>query len=546
MRSKKFIAALTAVALTFSAMTFTVAADESASETGETSTSETTVTSGNDTSTSETTAPASESSSDDTTTSATTAPASESGSEDGTTTSVTGDDTTTSETTPSESTPGWWDVTDDGYIIVPDGNRYEWEHEDFENLPGDVISGDSEGSGIQWKRNGNDIYAYSAGGSTGSDTIRFKLNSTADINQVLEMVGLSCVCDMGEEEKIRIKVSLPVQIILEDGTEVKLDELRDKYEFGYNSNMTGFVARASDGLSLKPDGEFVITIDNLPAGAYINFMGMASYVTIENTETEPETTETTETTAPAATAPSGLPTAPAVTAAATTAAAETASVIPASSTEEAVSAISEAAANSTVTLSLEGNSTTVSRDILSAAAGKDVEVKFELNNGVSWSINGQDITDAADIDLGITLDTKTVPEEQAQTVAAGNDTFQFSLDHDGEFGFKAVLNIPVEEKYNGKYAYLYWFHDDKFDYIGSSEVKNGSTALVMDHASDYIMVFGEAEDYNVNVAAGMTALEREIASANTKTTVPAIPAGIAVVTAALGVSALILKKKSSK
>ncbi len=542
MRSKKFIAALTAVALTFSAMTFTAAADESASETGETSTSETT-------------APASESSSDDTTTSTTTAPASESGSEDGTTTSVTGDDTTTSETTPSETTPSETTTseteTSGDDTSAPEEPGYVWEHEDFDKLPGESVNSENVTSGIQWKKDGNDIYAYSESGNAGSDTMRLKINSTANVNEVLEYIALSIISSMeNTTDMINIRVAFPIS-----GVE-NYEELWVPIDLSYVNNTNAIIARADNfnlggedqDLNLIIDKDIVITIDNMPAGAYINFKGIANYVTVENTETEPETetTETTETTAPAATAPAGLPTAPAVTAAATTAAAETASVIPASSTEEAVSAISEAAANSTVTLSLENGSTTVSKDIISAAAGKDVDVKFELNNGVSWSINGQDITDAADIDLGITLDTKTVPEEQAQTVAAGNDTFQFSLAHNGQFGFKAVLNIPVEEKYNGKYAYLYWFHDNKFDYMGSSEVKDGSTALVMDHASDYIMVFGEAEDYNVNVAAGMTALEREIASANTKTTVPAIPAGIAVVTAALGVSALILKKKSSK
>lgn len=522
MRSKKFIAALTAVALTFSAMTFTAAADESASETGETSTSETT-------------APASESSSDDTTTSTTTAPASESGSEDGTTTSVTGDDTTASDAgdniDPSETTAPSETETSGDDTSAPEEPGYVWEHEDFDKLPGESVNSENVTSGIQFKKDGNDIYAYSASGSTTGDTIRFKIESTEIENEVLDYLGLIFLSSMNDPtDKISITVTFPTHNFPID------------IDLTYQEN-TNAISMKKEVVDEFGD-EFIITINNMPAGAYINFKGLGKYLTVDNTETEPETTETT---APAATAPVSFPTAPAVTAAATTtAAAETASVIPASSTEEAVSAISEAAANSTVTLSLKSGSTTVSKDIISAAAGKDVEVKFELDNGVSWSINGQDITDAADIDLGITLNTKTVPEEQAQTVAAGNDTFQFSLDHDGEFGFKAVLNIPVEEKYNGKYAYLYWFHDNKFDYMGSSEVKDGSTALVMDHASDYIMVFGEAEDYNVNVAAGMTALEREIASANTKTTVPAIPAGIAVVTAALGVSALILKKKSSK
>ncbi len=184
-------------------------------------------------------------------------------------------------------------------------------------------------------------------------------------------------------------------------------------------------------------------------------------------------------------------------------------------------------------------STKVSKAVIERVSGKD-SVEFELSNGASWVIDGKDVADVEGMDLGITLNTKTADSKQLKTVADGKNTFQFSLNHNGDFGFKAVVNIPVNKKYNGQYANLYWFHDGKFDFIGSSKVEGGIADFTMTHASDYVIVFDkEAYGEDVSSTAGISADE----TTRTASASAAAPITAAVVIAALAASAVIFEKK---
>ena len=71
-------------------------------------------------------------------------------------------------------------------------------------------------------------------------------------------------------------------------------------------------------------------------------------------------------------------------------------------------------------------------------AGRDVTLEISLSNGVTWTVNGQDIpenADLTDLDLGVTLDASTIPVSVVNTITGAVDTIQISLKHDGEFGF---------------------------------------------------------------------------------------------------------------
>ena len=192
----------------------------------------------------------------------------------------------------------------------------------------------------------------------------------------------------------------------------------------------------------------------------------------------------------------------------------------------------EAAASGSTSVTL-GDSTTVSKDVIDSVSGKE-SVEFKLANGASWEIAGADAAKTEGMDLGITLDTKTATAAQLKEVAKDNDTFQFSLNFSGDFGFSAVVNIPVETKYNGKYANLYWFNNGKFDFVGSSKVEGGIADFTMKHASDYVIVFDD-EAYGEDVSSGAGVYEEESETS--------APAAVVVTFAALAVSAVILKKR---
>ena len=198
----------------------------------------------------------------------------------------------------------------------------------------------------------------------------------------------------------------------------------------------------------------------------------------------------------------------------------------------AASAGETAAASGSTSVTL-GDSTVVSKDVIDSVSGKDAE--FKLSNGASWEIAAADAAKAEGMDLGITLNTTAATADQIKEVAKDNDTFQFSLAYSGDFGFSAVVNIPVDAKYNGKYANLYWLNGGKLEFIGSSKVEGGIADFTMKHASDYVIVFDdEAYGEDVSSGAGVYEAESETSSA---------PVAVVVTFAALAVSAVILKKR---
>ncbi len=183
------------------------------------------------------------------------------------------------------------------------------------------------------------------------------------------------------------------------------------------------------------------------------------------------------------------------------------------------------------------DSTKLSKDLIDSVSDKD-SVEFKLDNGASWEIAGSDLKDAAGMDLGIVLNTNNADKSQIESVSKDSDTLQFSLNHEGNFGFKAKINIPVDNKYDGLYANLYWVNGDKPEYIGSSKVANEIASFEMTHASGYIIFFNRVSfGEDISSGAGVHAEESGTASA--------VPAVICVSFAALAaVSAVIIKKRA--
>lgn len=159
-----------------------------------------------------------------------------------------------------------------------------------------------------------------------------------------------------------------------------------------------------------------------------------------------------------------------------------------------VEIIEQAPAGSSVNVQMK-DTTVVTKDILTAAKGKDVNVVLEMD-GYSWTINGKDIDEVKDVDLKVTLDTKAIPDEKVNALAGDKKTKQLTLAYDGEFGFEAELNINVGKDYAKQYGNLYWYNDNKLTFVDAGQVdENGNLSLTFNHASDYVIVFDkEAHD----------------------------------------------------
>ena len=130
----------------------------------------------------------------------------------------------------------------------------------------------------------------------------------------------------------------------------------------------------------------------------------------------------------------------------------------------------------------------LSKDILNAAKenGNTLVLKSE---GYSWTINGSDITDARDIDLGVVIGSDNINAEDIAEIANGNAYIPISLNYDGEFGFTATLAIDVDTTYEGKDAVLYYFNEGVFTEVGRTTVTGGAALFDFVHASDYVVVF---------------------------------------------------------
>lgn len=144
------------------------------------------------------------------------------------------------------------------------------------------------------------------------------------------------------------------------------------------------------------------------------------------------------------------------------------------------------------------NATIVPKDILEAAKGKNVDVTFKMD-GYSWVINGTNITNVQDINLEVKFGLNNIPNKLKTEKALNNPYQEISLTHEGEFGFKANLQMLVDEKYAGMSANLYYFTENGLEYMCNSIIdKDGFVSLDFSHASDYLLIMKEKEK-SINV-----------------------------------------------
>ena len=158
------------------------------------------------------------------------------------------------------------------------------------------------------------------------------------------------------------------------------------------------------------------------------------------------------------------------------------------------SQLDEAKSGETVTVAMNGT-TVVPKDILDSIKGKDVTLVLDMENGISWKINGKEITDAAgDIDFGVTVGAdagKSIPVDVINNVTGERYSINLTLAYDGELGFKATLTVNMESKNAGLYANLFYYNEQtgELEFISAGQIdSDGNVELVFTHASDYTIV----------------------------------------------------------
>ncbi len=151
------------------------------------------------------------------------------------------------------------------------------------------------------------------------------------------------------------------------------------------------------------------------------------------------------------------------------------------------------------TIVVDMNGTTeVPGKVFDDIKGKNITITLDMGTGVSWTINGKDITASKvnDINLEVKVGTKgnpinTIPVEVINKVTGERTFVNISLTHDGELGLKAILNINLDKKNSGLYANLFYYNEKygRMQFIWADDIDEYGTAhLVFTHASEYSIV----------------------------------------------------------
>lgn len=160
--------------------------------------------------------------------------------------------------------------------------------------------------------------------------------------------------------------------------------------------------------------------------------------------------------------------------------------------EKVNDAVNDAKDNSDVKISVGKGDTKIDAKIFIDAKNKGLTLEITLNNGVTWVISSDNITDdAASVDIDVKLKTKYIPKKEVEAIANGNDSMQVSLSHNGNFGFNADLKIPVSKRYENMYANLFHYYNGQMLPMASEPVKGSNVTLPFSHASEYVIVFSE-------------------------------------------------------
>ena len=155
----------------------------------------------------------------------------------------------------------------------------------------------------------------------------------------------------------------------------------------------------------------------------------------------------------------------------------------------------QAPAGEEITVDMNGT-TKVPGSLFDLIRGEDVTVVFAMDNGITWSVNGRDVTveGVRDIDFGVKYGEQAqgnIPVSVINNVTSEKFYTGLSLVYDGEFGFQAVLTLNMDQKNAGLYASLYYYNEQtgEMEFICEEEIaEDGSVALTFTHASEYILV----------------------------------------------------------
>ena len=148
-----------------------------------------------------------------------------------------------------------------------------------------------------------------------------------------------------------------------------------------------------------------------------------------------------------------------------------------------------------VTIEME-DTTILTPEKLQMAKEQNFNLILDMGNYAKWSIDVDEVNINAvtDVDMGITLSTKNIPTELIAAILNGNKYLEFTLAHEGEFGFGPVLCINLDPANYGRYANLFYYNPETelLEFICDTIIDiNGVAEFKMEHASSYVIIVSD-------------------------------------------------------
>ncbi len=185
------------------------------------------------------------------------------------------------------------------------------------------------------------------------------------------------------------------------------------------------------------------------------------------------------------------------------------------------------------------------KSIVEDIAGRDIDLALEMDSGITWTINGLTVTNAQRTNMKVYMNRSKIPADVLGTVSEGLYVKELTLKHTGEFGFTPVLTVKLPDKFDDKYANLFYYNSKskEMEFVNFSVIKDGTAKLAFTHASEYAVVVSDmpmgGED--ISVAAGIFS-DSDILDTNKA----AYPVCFTVVLIAAGISAVIFVRRRQK
>ena len=148
-----------------------------------------------------------------------------------------------------------------------------------------------------------------------------------------------------------------------------------------------------------------------------------------------------------------------------------------------------------VTIEMD-DTTVLTVEKLQMAKEQNFALELNMGNKATWSIDvaSADLNTLQSIDMGITFGANDIPMELIDGVADGNEYLQFTLAHDGPFGFDSVLNVEMDPENCGRYANLFYYNPETkaLEFISVCIIDaEGNASFPMDHASSYVIIVSD-------------------------------------------------------